>query len=330
MICVVCGRENPNYAVVCEQCGNFLPREEDLYGRLDNSEKLLAEATKELMEEQPSCSEVPEAVSVPEYVTPVANPVPKNRLRCRSCGKDNERTASYCEFCGMKLPQPKRREGGEADYQIFKELRDSTIHCVACGAEVPWSSSTCPVCKLNPRVGKMPNDTVAVLKETLYDYLLENGASNDILAENDILYKFFFKEYEQTLREERIKAEEEKRKIEDSKLRGSSILPPGARRCRSCGLINRAGTAFCAGCEAPLGPEPRRAADDALRRKAEAVMQQKECTCGFVNGPSVTVCARCGGIVKHKCPHCGYANLPKVTICANCGARLMTPQKPKL
>lgn len=391
MICLVCGRDNPNYAVVCEQCGNFLPREEpgkkvrglldpiakgkircsycwsdneatdtacrmcgmplgfvpysdsgagapglsdkpiegmptedeffgeagedDLYGNLGlNDPEFWEQANKELTEE-PETFETPVVNVVPENVTPVANPVPEGMVRCRSCSKDNDRNATHCEFCGKKLPvSRKTRRVDDADYDIFKTLRESVIYCVYCGQEQEWSSITCPSCGYNPRVGRQAGDEYhAPQKDAPMPRLSYYGRSKLL-----------------DLAEERIAKEEEQRKIEDSKLRGSKILPPGARKCRSCWLINRAGTAVCVGCGAPLGSESQQARDDVLRRKAAAVMQQKECTCGYANDPSVAICARCGGTVKRKCPHCGYSNLPKVTICANCHARLAMPKKPKL
>ena len=68
MICLVCGRDNPNYAVVCEQCGNFLPREEP-----------------------------------GKKVRGLLDPIAKGKIRCSYCWSDNEATDTACRMCGMPL-----------------------------------------------------------------------------------------------------------------------------------------------------------------------------------------------------------------------------------
>ena len=390
MLCPICGRNNPNYAVVCEQCGNFLPREEpgkkvkglldplakgkircsycwsdneatesvcrmcgmplgfvpyadskspapglsdqpvggmpsgdefyadpgeeDLYGASElNDFAFWEQATKDLSED-PATFETPEVNVVPENVTPVADPVPEGMVRCRACGKDNDRTATHCEFCGQKLPVPRRvRRVDDADYEVFKTLRDSTITCVYCGQEQEWSSITCPSCGCNPRVGRTPFD--------------DDEASRKAYA-RQLRQTYFGKSIQLDIDEKRRAKEEERRKIEDSQRRGTStVLPPGARRCRACWYVNPGGTEICQSCGKRLPSGVRVNPKVVVGAESAGEPELKPCTCGYGNLPEATVCAKCGGAVKRKCPHCGYYNFMNVTICTKCHTRLAVPKR---
>ena len=128
---------------------------------------------------------------------------------------------------------------------------------------------------------------------------------------------YFGKSIQLDIDEKRRAKEEERRKIEDSQRRGTStVLPPGARRCRACWYVNPGGTEICQSCGKRL-PSGVSAGESEL----------KPCTCGYGNLPEATVCAKCGGAVKRKCPHCGYYNFMNVTICTKCHTRLAVPKR---
>ncbi len=114
MRCTNCGCENPGYAVVCERCGEFLPKE-DLTGM---RKKGAADAGS----------------------GSILDPVGTKRIRCSYCWHPNPAEAEFCEVCGMPLayvpfsenegefseiPQPE--EGGEPGDIQSEEGREAGI-----------------------------------------------------------------------------------------------------------------------------------------------------------------------------------------------------------
>ncbi len=80
MRCTVCGQENPNYAVVCGQCGEFLPKED---------------------------------LSVPHREGNVPDPDWMRRIRCPRCRSVNDRNSTVCARCGMPISDASDSEASD-------------------------------------------------------------------------------------------------------------------------------------------------------------------------------------------------------------------------
>ena len=125
MICTGCGLDNPDYAVVCEFCGTYLPREEAPGTKRDSildplgakrircaycwsqnevsSDDDLSNAVCSVCgmrlayvpypEREGDYSDIPERIreeiNVPDNENPIAAPPPMGMVRCRNCWKDN-------------------------------------------------------------------------------------------------------------------------------------------------------------------------------------------------------------------------------------------------
>lgn len=392
MRCPKCGTENPAYAVVCEHCGEFLPKEDPLAKTTEpildpNAEKRIRCAY--CWHSNPAENEFCEVCGMPlgyvpypeaegDYTTPTRedllpkvmpnqtpdnpvpngmvrcrkcwhdnpedafscefcgfplrrdmpeeepvegtpaqaiipkvvpnrtpnNPVPNGKIRCRSCWHDNPSTATSCESCGVPLQSKnKKRRNREAGYDVFKELRSQTIQCQGCGTSVPWNTMTCPVCGLVPRVGGV------------YDPDSNRGGGGFWTD----TFHYIFNNGQMDLKEEERAKQEEQERIEQSKLRGTAAgVTRGKTRCLTCWTENPSGVTSCRNCGSPLriGVTHRNP-------------KSRYCECGYVNEPGATICVKCRGYIKKKCPSCGFENLPGVTICAKCGVRLSKPKKTK-
>ena len=337
MRCPKCDCENPIYAVVCERCGEFLPKEDPL---AKNRE-------------------------------PILDPKTEKKLRCSYCWHMNPGDATFCAVCGMPLmyvphPEvegefsdvPKRGEAvpgqeedveeepipepipepvveeapkkvapnmvrcrvcwhdnpkdalhcescgaqlkrnDSGDYGMFTKLRSTEIYCKVCNAKVPWSALTCPRCGANPRDGKHYYDRDDAAKELVKD-----------------TFAGIVKGMALDWKEAKLAKEAEKAKIERSKLSGYQ-RPAGTVRCYACGTDNPAGTERCQECGKQL-----------RTGSARDIPKVRVCKCGYENLPGVTICLVCGGRVKLKCPICGYENPPGSSICAYCRVRLSPPKQ---
>ena len=92
MRCTKCGCENPDYAVVCERCGDFLPMEE------------------------------PDSVKKDS----ILDPIKEKLILCAYCWGQNRASDELCRYCGMPLsyvPYPEREGEGE-EYVEREELEE--------------------------------------------------------------------------------------------------------------------------------------------------------------------------------------------------------------
>lgn len=187
MRCTKCGCENPGYAVVCEQCGEFLPRvdltasvkpdgsvktsereerpeltAEELFSKSEETTELTTEKQVTESEERPEPAaeeqfaereEEPEP-TVTGYVPENAEPVPHGMIRCRNCWTNNPRGVTHCAGCGKELRSIETRASAEESYDTLRKMKNAKIICVNCGAEVPWSAMTCSGCGKHPRVSQ--------------------------------------------------------------------------------------------------------------------------------------------------------------------------------
>ena len=337
--CELCGTEHPDYAVVCEHCGAFLPKTDLTGGRTEESSAVPPKTVRDesildpLGERRVRCSycwtenwasdtvctrcgmpleyvpypekegeygEIPERGKVPEYVNPDAAPVPEGMIRCRSCWRDNPKDSVRCQFCGKAFHAEETRKAiDNADYGGFKRLRDTLIKCVECGALVPWNAATCSRCGYNPRAGKPW-------------YVKDEDETGSLIAEaiGLALTERKRRENETRLENERIERSRNRSKI--------NYAVAGKIRCRQCWQDNPPGTKVCSGCGSRL---------PAVTTPWVSCSGRKSCTCGYKNLPGVTVCLKCGGQIrseeaklpeKRKICTCGYQNLPGVTVCLMC------------
>ena len=336
MRCTNCGCENPSYAVVCEQCGEFLPKE-DLMGMRKKQENVPQPETEEAFSEipQPETEEAFPEIPQPETEvnSPVvpgprnggANPVSPGMIRCRACFRENPNTAVHCEFCGNKLRGGKASEtDNTAAFDILKEYRDAKITCVECGTVVPWSTITCPNCGNNPRVGKSVLTTIAEAlddepnikhigwSKTRTDQQIVgrslSGSLTGVLGKNPGASS-------NTIRCTKC-WEYSIASADNCQWCGASLMKYGvkaggrgrnARKMCTCGYKNLPTVTVCVRCGGSILPE-----------KVVLPNQRKVCTCGYKNLPGVTICLKCKQYVMKKCSHCGFEQPANVTVCAKC------------
>ena len=349
MRCTNCGCDNPDYAVVCEQCGAYLPKEEPAAEKKDSildpiKAKLIRcsycwgqnMASEELCrfcgmplcyvpypEEEGMYGDVPERPipTVVETEDPSAPPVPEGMVRCRNCWKDSPDTAVTCEYCGYQLVSSKN---GDNHYQKLRMTRNQTRYLPPGGN--------------NAYADKKPS-------------------AKDMVGE---AISLMWRERSLNLKELKRQEEEEQRRILRSKLVNKvNYSVPGTKRCRSCWFDNPPDAVICEQCGSKLGNV---STDGAVRVRTGAgrtmgydasgrrictcgyinlprvtvclkcngvIVSDDEledegpriCTCGYQNLPGVTICLMCKGVVLKKCAKCGYESMPSVTICANCGTR---------
>lgn len=339
MRCMICDCENPDYAVVCERCGSFLPKmsiepEKDP----DGQESILdPTGTKEIRcsycwHINPAEAELCEVCGMPllyvpypenegryadvptrAHPKPKAGPVPPGMVRCRNCWGDNPEEAIKCEFCGKLLKG--KDDAQYVDYEYIRRLRDSTISCVECGTVVPWSTLTCPNCGANPRVGYPQG------KPDYTDTAIRRG-----LAEAaDALRKAVSLENSEAIRRKAEEAERIRRSQNKSKINHSV---PGKKRCRYCWYDNPMTAEACVQCGKSFpGAKLNKGNPKQPQPDVPKVEKRKPCTCGYVNLPYVTVCMKCGGEVRPRCPECGYQNPRGMRHCVKCFTPLQRPRK---
>lgn len=252
--CEKCGFENQSIAVVCEHCGALLPRDDDedltyepkRLGFLDppGRGKIRCSYCWEINNDDDSfCMKcgmplafVPsekgvvteEGLPAEEEISPdeariVYDAPLEGKVRCRTCWTDNPKGARFCEQCGAVL---KRWRSEDADYGYFKELRNSTILCEHCGAEISWGVSTCPKCHREPR-------SIEFGQADWYNVSLTSETS---------------------MVDKRALKKAERKKIERSQNRKGPVrIVSKMIRCASCGNLNQIGETNCYLCGADLG-----------------------------------------------------------------------------
>ena len=353
MRCAICNFENPENAVVCEQCGCFLAKDK---------------------------------VPPRKRKSSILDPLGEKRVRCAYCWHSNLAGSEKCEQCGMELsyvPYPeregadeefverdeeKRRKAAEnqskVDRTISEELEkpdtnpvpEGMIRCRNCWRDNPAILSFCQYCdqkldrpkrKTGSEENEPDDDEVLICgvcgrknnadeircfhcgselpkryhgEPSVFDSFFTEKKDDNGLFSGTV--EAFYKARALDQMEEQRKKDEEREKIERSKQTGSvNYSVPGKKRCRSCWYDNPRSAERCQKCGAPLSKA------QAGRRKT--VPTELVCTCGYENAPDATVCERCGGVVMKVCPSCGHANSAKLSFCANCGVRI-APRKNNL
>lgn len=274
MKCTNCGCENPVYAVVCEQCGSFLPKEDIFVPKKDEN---IMEASEpidlEPMESEQAGTEQTESEQIvlesngpeqadaeplepkPTFVEPTVPkpaPVPEGMIRCRSCWEYNPKTAAVCEHCGKSLHPMGARAIEDSAFETLLKKKSETITCVNCGNVVPWNTMTCSNCGKQPRVAEYEEDDDG--DEVLRALVSLVWAPKKQRAQDQV--------------------------PDFSQSEAAQI------RCRKCWETSPAGSVNCQHCGARLPSE--------MKNRPTG---RQLCTCGYKNLPGVTVCLKCKGII---------------------------------
>lgn len=316
MICTNCGRENPNYAVVCEQCGAFLPKEDPLAIKKRKS---------------------------------ILDPMGEKKIRCSYCWSENKAGDSVCSLCGMPLmyvPYPER----EGDYSevperpeepeeiepeeeefvpVVPELENVSappvpagmVRCRNCWKDSPKTATTCAFCGLQLKRSDVSSYDELKRLRNRTNYLPpggEPGGQPYGLITETVLAIINSRRMDE--KERLLTIREEQNMIAQSQERGANTYSSYKRNvCRSCWYDNPFDVEVCQWCGAALS-KPRKV----MKGRPGRI---PGCTCGYVNQPHLTICVNCGGLLKKACPECGHENFPYVTICGKCGLRLAAPNK---
>lgn len=273
MRCTNCGHENPIYAVVCEQCLTFLPKED---------------------------------LTAPKRDESAPDPAWKKRLRCSRCRSVNEIGSAVCAKCGTPLsdasnpdeegelrdvpevetkpavPETAEPETAPAEvrakedeaFETLLKKKNETITCVNCGKVVPWNTLTCSGCGMHPRKVQLEYDDSEdgiPLGFALYDYVQNLRALKKRPSESDSA-----EQEAPAPREQETPAPRET----------VSYTSAVKLRCKKCWEFSPPGSYRCTHCGAPLTRESK------VQAAGRTV-----CTCGYKNLPGVTICLMCKGIV---------------------------------
>lgn len=291
MKCANCGCENPVYAVVCEQCGSFLPKEDMFVSKKESIPEVTEQTGLETISQgssgveqagaEPISTEPadPKPISVEPTVVeptfPAPTPAPEGKIRCRSCWEYNPKTAAVCEFCGKALHPVAARAIEDEAYDTLVKKKSEKIICVNCGKEVPWSTLTCSNCGKQPRVVQYDEDDDDESVISAFRGLLRD-ASKPQMPLNQV--------------------------PDFSQSEAAQI------RCRKCWQTSPPGSVTCQHCGARLPSEMK------ILPTSRPV-----CTCGYKNLPGVSVCLMCKGAVVKRCAGCGWENSYKAVVCEKCG-----------
>ncbi len=301
MRCIFCNRENPEYAVVCENCGAFLNASNDPWFGGNG----------------------------------ILDPILPSRVRCSSCWHDNPATAKNCEVCGMPLLHIP-----EAEAEISSAQASTTADAAPNPAyefaseetKQQGSTAAAEAAAVSPSVqgtsaeAHKPNggfgsgfDSVACEKcghpNPWYSAFCEECGENLIKEETEVVLP-----------------------ADDAKVSSFEPLVPenetpvarakqGVVVCHACWYENPVFAVRCNGCGAPL-PVGRsrviqksagRQQEEALDRLAELKMEMDVERLKQIADNEEPVVRRV------KCAACGSFNLPRAVFCANCGVQLSKP-----
>ena len=230
MRCPICDFENPMHSTTCARCGSFLPEE-------------TAETSK--------------------HRDSILDTAADERIRCSYCWKLNSLGASLCEECGMPLayvpnPDPKRKprrlkKRGEQ----WEPVPEGMVRCRSCWYDNPEEASICEKCgsKLVKSSDLPDCDTIRS-----YRYEPPNGAWRRFVNHVEEASCGLRSEPRPKSNDgpiwdiidvvaEKLRPEEERRKIEESKNRSRiNKRPPGTIRCRNCWHDNPEDAEVCGKC----------------------------------------------------------------------------------
>ena len=355
MICTGCGLDNPDYAVVCEFCGTYLPREEAPGTKRDSildplgakrircaycwsqnevsSDDDLSNAVCSVCgmrlayvpypEREGDYSDIPERIreeiNVPDNENPIAAPPPMGMVRCRNCWKDNPESASTCEFCGYQLRRPNM-----GNYRKMKRLRQNTNYSGQYGrySRDAWLVNSYLVTRSEKRAEEeAANATAAGRKVRCLRCFFDNPPGVTLCQGcGSLLSKARRHVSDEVKLKKEIRAKSGDFSLAGQENAGSSeISPTNAQNAGSPEI-------------APMYAQNAGNSNQVSREAGRIIPRfskigRRICTCGYQNLPGVTVCMMCGGRIMSeeeitqggpKLCTCGYKNLPKVSICLMC------------
>ena len=321
MRCIFCNCENPDYAVVCELCGEFLPKQDMLS---DGSEPVLDPKGEKRIRcsycwhsnagESTVCEVcgmplryVPYPEAEGEYAdvvkredllpkvtpneTPAADPVPRGMVRCAACRNDNPRFAVFCDTCGKRLV-PEDEEGFESFRKILQEGTDELVpnNENPMAKPVPEGMVRCPSCH-----NDVPESSYSCyhcgkwLKGSISDAELMERFADHVLEANGMADR----------------RKEERRE---------------ARRQAWDNFNDRVNEGFDSAVGAVSSGASKVAAKVSVKRRITKILIKNRpyCACGAENNPGDEYCRNCGGRLRKICT-CGTENPLDTRFCRNCG-----------
>ena len=343
MRCIKCGCENPSYAVVCEQCGEFLPKE-DLTGSardeitleplgMPQDEGITDYPGTTAEESIPGFSGTTAEESGPNTSEKLDNSIldllGEKKIICSYCWTKNNRTDTVCVQCGMpleyvpyaeregefgKVPRRRKQVGPVVPAvanPIARPIPEGMVRCRNCWADNPKTAAHCESCGYELR----PAQARAIVDEA-YE-TLNKKKDEKIVCVNcgaSVLWSSISCDYcgkhPRVVQRDDTYDDDGPSALEDivniiMKVRPSE--PQGYRA--SDWVLHEA-------------PEGRRWVNPSTARKVRCAK------CLELNEPGSTECRFCGAKITleaiaqsegRKICTCGYKNLPKVTVCLMCG-----------
>lgn len=324
MRCTNCGCENPDYAVVCEQCGAFLPRVD------------LTRTVKDAGNTEPTVTTKDE--SIPNTSETLDNSIldllGEKKIICSHCWTKNKSTDTVCAQCGMPLeyvpyPEqegeyrdvPKRKQPvvPEVANPVARPVPEGMIRCRKCWADNPQTAVLCESCgselrSAHSRTGvdeayetlkKKKNERIVCVncgapvpwssiccdccgkhpRVVQYEYDEEGNCINAIPFK-DIAHLF---ESIVPSHTPRVNSAYRVNLAPEKYRRWVNATTDRKVRCAKCLELNEPGSTECRFCGSKI--------------TLEALAQsegRKICTCGYKNLPGVTVCLMCGGVIRNE------------------------------
>ena len=333
MRCVNCGCENPSYAVVCEQCGEFLPKEDLTGSKQDESTRDLPGMTQD--EGVNDFSGTTTEESVPNTSETLDNSIldllAEKKIICSYCWTKNNRTDTVCVRCGMpleyvpyaeregefgKVPRRKKPKGPVVPAvanPIARPVPEGMVRCRNCWADNPRTAVHCENCGCELRSAQ----TRASAEES-YDTLRKMKNAKIICVNCGAEVPWSAMTCSGCGKQPRVLQPEYVEEDEDSPLIALIDLITNTRRSEqtyrpSDWVIREA-------------PEDKPWVNYSTARKVRCE------NCLELNEPGSTTCRFCGAAITAKARAraagrkictCGYKNLPKVTVCLSCGGVIL-------
>ena len=310
MKCRFCNCDNPPYAVVCENCGEFLS---------NNVEDFFREGSG------------------------ILDPAPDDCVRCSACWHVNPAGAETCEVCGAPLlfvpagsfaedaemPEDYAgmpedydgyyayEEGAEypAEYDPMAQMTEGMIRCRSCSHDNPENAICCNYCgkKLPRRKQKAAEPDYELFRKLRNEKIYCAGCGRalpwsaitcDVCGANPRVGNVRSDFWEGDAKEH---SREDYRKLWNA---AHVSEPFNAEKALRRLQAN--------------GDEPitkKTVPVNQIAGRTRGSVPPDICRCDYKNKPGATTCAICGGLLQKRCPVCGYDNLPAVTVCVHCHTR---------
>ena len=326
MRCIFCNCDNPDYAVVCEFCGEFLPKEDVL--SMGTEPVLDPKGEKRIRcsycwHSNPAEGTICEVCGMPlRYVpypeaegdyadlvkredllpkvepneNPIAAPVPPGMIRCRGCRSDNPDTSTFCDQCGKRLVAE-----DEEDFETFRRILQTGTEEPAPNvppaefpvvAPVPEGMIRCPRCR-----NDVPKDSFSCFH--CGKWLMD-------IASDDRMYEHFADHVKEINEEATRRKEDRAYRRELRRQAWNELGDAVGEKFDSAKGVVMSGVS-----KVPGGKKIRRV----------MIEHRRHCACGFENDPDAVYCKSCGGRLLKECS-CGALNNLHATYCKNCGVIL--------